>query len=66
MKNIKVNINDKQKKIKLPTGTRLLVRKACVATLKCEGFTDMAEVNVTFVDDFEIRYINNEFANEHL
>lgn len=63
MKNIKVNINDKQKKIKLPTGTRLLVRKACVATLKCEGFTDMAEVNVTFVDDFEIRYINNEFRS---
>ena len=63
MKNIKVNINDKQKKIKLPTGTRLLVRKACVATLKCEGFTDMAEVNVTFVDDFEIRYINNEFIS---
>ena len=63
MKNIKVNINDKQKKIKLPTGTRLLVRKACVATLKCEGFTDMAEVNVTFVDNFEIRYINNEFRS---
>lgn len=63
MKNIKVNINDKQKKIKLPTGTRLLVRKACVATLKCEGFTDMAEVNVTFVDDFEIRYMNNEFRS---
>ena len=61
MKNTKVNINDKQKKIKLPTGTRLLVRKACVATLKCEDFTDMAEVNVTFVDDFEIRSMNNEF-----
>ena len=61
MKNTKVNIYDKQKKIKLPTGTRLLVRKACVATLKCEGFTDMAEVNVTFVDDFDIRYMNNEF-----
>lgn len=61
MKNTKVTINDKQKKIKLPTGTRLLVRKACIATLKCENFSDIAEIDVTFVDDEEIRSINNEF-----
>ncbi len=61
MKSIKVTITDKQKSIKLPTGTRLLVRKACTASLKCENFTDMAEVDVTFVDDEMIKTMNNEF-----
>lgn len=63
MNKIKVIINDKQKSIKLPTGTRLLVRKACVATLKNEGFAYDAEVNITFVDDNTIKGINKEFRN---
>ncbi len=63
MKSVKVNIVDKQHKIKLPTGTRLLVRKACVATLKIENFTDLAEVDISFVDDEDIRAINNEFRS---
>ncbi len=58
---VKVNISDRQKKIKLPTGTRLLVRKACVATLELEKFSDPAEVEVTFVDDAEIHKVNLEF-----
>jgi len=53
----KVHITDKQKKIKLPTGTRLLIRKACAATLAEESFKDSAEINVTIVDDDEIRAI---------
>jgi len=57
----KVHITDKQKKIKLPTGTRLLIRKACAATLAEESFKDSAEINVTIVDDDEIRAINKEF-----
>ncbi len=60
---VKVNIVDKQKKIKLPTGTRLLVRKACTATLVEENFTEPAEVDVTFVTDQQIKAINNEFRN---
>ncbi len=60
---VKVNISDKQKKIKLPTGTRLLVRKACIATLNLEKFSDSAEVEVTFVDDEKIQKVNNEFRN---
>ena len=58
---VKVNISDRQKKIKLPTGTRLLVRKACIATLALEQFADPAEVEVTFVDDEEIKRVNQEF-----
>lgn len=59
----KVNINDNQKKIKLPAGTRLLVRKACIATLKEENFPFDAEVDVTFVDDSEIQTLNKQFRN---
>lgn len=63
MGKVKVYITDKQKSVKLPTGTRLLVRRACTATLKCEGFLSDAEIDVTFVDDEKIREMNNEFRN---
>lgn len=60
---VKVNITDNQKRIKLPTGTRLLIRKACIATLKMEGFEDSAEVNVLLVNDEMIRTMNDKFRN---
>lgn len=60
---VKVNITDKQKKIKLPTGTRLLVRKSCIATLEEENFDSPAEVEVTFVNDEQIKKLNSEFRN---
>lgn len=57
----KVNITDKQKKIKLPTGTRLLIRKACIATLTEEKFPYNAEVEVILTDDENIRELNRKF-----
>ncbi len=63
MKSTKVNIYDKQKDIKLPTGIRLLVRKACNATLLSENFTDAAEVDVTFVNDAQIHKLNLAHRN---
>lgn len=60
---VKVTITDNQKRIKLPTGTRLLIRKACTATLKLEGFNDPAEVEVTLVNDDTIREMNGKFRN---
>lgn len=60
---VKVNIADRQKAIKMPTGIRLLVRKSCIATLNEELFPSNAEVNVTFVDDNEIKKMNTEFRN---
>ena len=56
-----VYIDDKQKKIKIPSGTRLLVRRACKATLKFESFPYPAEVSVLFVDDDEIHRVNKEY-----
>lgn len=60
---VKVTIFNKQKKIKLPVGTKLLIRKACTATLELEGFEKPAEVDVTIVDDETIREINLEQRN---
>ncbi len=60
---VKVNISDKQKKIKLPTGTRLLIRKSCIASLEAEGFTEPAEVEVSLVNDEQIKEMNAQFRN---
>lgn len=60
---VKVTIFNKQKKIKLPVGTKLLIRKTCTATLELEGFEKPAEVDVTIVDDESIREINLEQRN---
>ena len=57
---VKVNIFSKQNKVRLPVGTKLLIRKACNATLEFEKFGNSAEVDVTLVDEQEIREINNE------
>ena len=56
----KVIITEKQNNVKLPSGIRLLVRRACNAVLVTEEFKDSAEVNVTFVDDEEIKMLNTE------
>ena len=56
----KVYITDTQKKIKVPTGTRLLVRRACKAALIFEDFPHPAEISVTFTDDGKIRELNRE------
>ena len=60
---VKVAIYDKQKKVNVSAELRRLIRKACVATLKAEGFEDNAEIDVSIVDDQEIREINRECRN---
>lgn len=60
---VKVNINNNQNNKHIPVGTKLLVRKSCIATLIEESFAENAEVNVTFVNDDQIRVYNNEFRN---
>ncbi len=57
---VRVTISTKQKKIKLPTGIRLIIRRACNATVKLEGLEDSFEVDVSLVDDNLIKEINSE------
>lgn len=60
MDKIKVVIDNKQKSVKIPTGVRLLIRRCCHAVLEMEGFEGSAEVDVSFVDNGQIREINRE------
>ncbi len=58
---IKVNITNSQSGTKIPFGTKRLVHKACVATLIEEDFPNNAEVDVTIVDDMQIKEYNNQY-----
>ena len=48
---VKVIITNDQHEVKIPTGVRMLVRRACTAVLTLEEFNDPAEISVRFVDD---------------
>lgn len=63
MDKIKVNIENQQKAIKVPTGVRLLIRRCCHAVLELEGFQGSAEVDVSLVDNARIHEINLEQRN---
>ena len=60
MEKIRVIITNNQKAVKVPTGVRMLIRRCCHAVLRMEKFEDSAEISVTFVDNEQIRRINNE------
>ena len=60
---VKVNISNTQKKVKIPTGIRLLIRRCCHAVLELEEFDGSAEVSVRFVDNEQIRALNKEYRN---
>lgn len=63
MGKVKVLITNNQKKVKVPTGIRLLIRKCCSAVLTEEKFTEDAEISVSFVDDKQINDLNKEFRD---
>ena len=60
MEKIRVLIENKQKTVKIPTGIRLLMRRCCHAVLELEGFEGSAEVDISLVDNQQIREINRE------
>ena len=60
---VKVNITDNYKKEKVSSETKALVKKACRAVLHEENFNDNAEIELTFVDDGQIRELNKEYRN---
>ncbi|MBC3937748.1 MULTISPECIES: rRNA maturation RNase YbeY [Anaerotruncus] len=61
---IKVLITNRQKDVKIPSGIRLLIRRCCHAVLAAEQFGDSAEVSVSFVNNEQIRQLNNEFRQK--
>ena len=60
---MRVIIDNQQNVMKIPTGVRMLVRRCCKAVLANEGFTDSAEISVTFVDDDMIHELNKKHRN---
>ncbi|MDE5964785.1 MAG: rRNA maturation RNase YbeY [Eubacterium sp.] len=63
MDTVKVMISNEQKKVKVPTGIRLLIRRCCHAVLELEKFDGSAEVSVTFVDNERIHELNKQYRN---
>lgn len=63
MDSLKVIISNDQKKVKIPTGIRLLIRRSCTAVLQMEEFDGAAEVSVRFVDNEQIKELNNTYRN---
>ena len=49
--NLKVIIDNTQSKLKIPSGTRMLVRRSCHATLQFEKYDSQTEISVEFVDN---------------
>lgn len=63
MDRVKVIITNEQKKVKIPTGIRILLRRCCNAVIQLENLVGEYEVNITFVDNEKIKELNNKFRN---
>jgi len=61
---VKVIITDDQQEVRVPTGIRLLIRRACTAVLVSEAFGKSAEVSIRFVDNPEIQRLNFKFRQK--
>lgn len=57
-----INLSDEQN-IKLQNDISALIESACRAVLEVENFDDDCEINVTLVDDEEIKVLNRDFRN---
>ncbi len=64
MAKLKVYIKDDQHQVKIPVGVRLLIRRCCQAVLTTENFGHDTEVSVSFVDNKEIRKLNNIYRQK--
>ncbi len=61
---VRVVITNSQKKVQVPTGLRMLVRRCCTAVLKMEKFEGAAEISVTFVDNEQIKELNAQYRDK--
>ena len=62
----KVLITNEQKTVKVPSGLRILIRRACNAVLEYENFEGPAEISVTFVDNEQIHELNREYRGKDM
>ena len=60
----KVYITNNQKAVKIPSGLRILIRRACNAALEYEKFEGNTEVSVIFLDNEEIAKLNEQYRGK--
>ena len=66
MDKLKVQISNRQKDVKIPSGIRLLIRRCCTAVLDAENFEGSAEVSVSFINNEEIKKLNAQYRNKDI
>lgn len=66
MGKVKVQITNRQRDVKIPSGIRLLIRRCCHAVLQAEGFEQDAEVSVSFLSNQQIRELNREHRDKDI
>ncbi len=60
LKKLRVDIENQQKAVKIPTGLRMLIRRCCHAVLELEQVDGSVQVDVTLVDNDRIHQVNLE------
>ncbi|WP_071432986.1 rRNA maturation RNase YbeY [Angelakisella massiliensis] len=66
MDKLKVQISNRQKDVKIPSGIRLLIRRCCTAVLDAENFEGSAEVSVSFINNQEIKELNAQYRGKDI
>ncbi|MEG1774101.1 MAG: rRNA maturation RNase YbeY [Oscillospiraceae bacterium] len=66
MTKAKVYIANNQKKTKIPTGARLLIKRCCNAALELEGVAGPVEISVSFTDNAGIQDLNAAYRNKNV
>lgn len=66
MDKVKVQITNRQKDVKIPSGIRLLIRRCCNAVLRSEDFQGSAEVSVSFLSNEQIRELNRDHRGKDI
>ncbi len=66
MDKVKVQISNRQKDVKIPSGIRLLIRRCCTAVLDYENFQGSAEISVSFLNNQQIRQLNADHRGKDI
>lgn len=66
MATTRVYIANRQKKIRVPTGARLLIKRCCSAVLALEKIDDPVEISVSFADNTGIRELNAAYRDRDM
>ena len=62
--NLKVIITNPQTKFKIPSGTRMLVRRSCYAALEFEHYEERTDIHVVFADNEILHSYDSQRAGE--